>query len=245
MLLTDEVQLIMVTYHRPKELVQCVTSIQRNTPDPYHLSLIDNSGGALDNTLATFSNITIYHNPHNLGKGRGFMKWYDKIISRSDSNHFISIDPDLIVPPDWLRTLQITANRVRYTNKMGIIAPIIMKDKTDTTAIQLQRQQLTMHRRTPESAFVTPTLLRNRHTAGPLFLIDRDFFESVGGYSQTQLYGNDDGELCKAAMKQKRFVGITTDVEVLHLDNNDEGYKQWKKDNITGDVTGLGYYDSI
>lgn len=101
-----------------------------------------------------------------------------------------------------------------------------------------------MHKITNSSHFAFPHIYRNRYTAGPLFLIDRKFFNSVGGYVQTQLYGNDDGELCKAAARQNRFIGIVTDLEVLHLNGDStEGYKLWKKQNISKDKDRKGFWD--
>jgi hypothetical protein len=109
---------------------------------------------------------------------------------------------------------------------------------------QLDYGGLVMHRTTKDSQFIFANIFLNRHTAGPLFYIDRKFFEGVGGYVQTQLYGNDDGELCKIAHKKNRFIGIVTDVEVLHLkDDSCDGYAEWKRRNIKGNVDRKGYWD--
>ncbi len=61
---------------------------------------------------------------------------------------------------------------------------------------------------------------------------------------QTQLYGNDDGELCKAATRMGRFVGIATDVEVVHLETDvTPGYRAWKARNVNKDLDHKGYWD--
>jgi len=172
------------------------------------------------------------------------MKWYPQIMKNSRSDHFISIDPDLLVEPDWLIKLQLAAYRIRIEHKLGILAPVIMNKIGENFQQQLSNNKMIMHRTTSASHFTLSNVYYNRHTAGPLFLIDRQFFESVGGYVQNQLYGNDDGELCKSATKQQRFVGIVTDVEVLHL-NDDcvDGYKEWKKRNINMDMDRIGFWD--
>lgn len=244
--LTDLTHLIMVSYFRPNDLKRCVESILTNTKEPYHLSIIDNSHGGIDTTLNTFTDphITIYRNTQNLGKGRAFMKWYAHIIKDSNSDHFISIDSDLLVPPDWLLKLQMAAYRIRGRHPLGVLAPVIMNEVGEDFQHQISNDKVVMHRTTNASSFVLPNVYRNRHTAGPLFLIDRQFFESVRGYMQTQMYGNDDGELCKAAARQERFIGIVTDVEVLHLnDDATDGYREWKKRNVNMDVDHTGFWD--
>ena len=62
--------------------------------------------------------------------------------------------------------------------------------------------------------------------------------------NENQLYGNDDGKLCDAAMQKDLFVGFTSNVEVLHLEQNvDEGYVKWKHQNIQGNIDDKGYWD--
>jgi len=246
MLYADKTVLIMVTYFRPNDLKKCVESILTNTTEPYHLYLCDNSHGGLDKFFETINDphITIYRNAQNLGKGRAFMKWYSQIMKTSDSDNFVSIDSDILVPPKWLFKLQLAAYRIRASQPLGILAPVIMDGDGENFRSQIANNKVIMHHITQTSQFVLPNVYRNRHIAGSLFFIDRNFFESVYGYIQNQIYGNDDGELCKAAAQQKRFIGIATDVEVLHLnEDSTDGYREWKKRNVNKDVDYVGYWD--
>jgi GT2 family glycosyltransferase len=240
----ETIQLIMVSYFRPNDLQKCVKSILTHTREPYHLTIIDNSHGGLDQILNTLadSHLTIYRNKTNLGKGRAFMTWYKTIVATNTAPYFVSIDADLEVPPGWLTRMEMAAHRLR--EPLGALAPVFLNWPGDTFTAQLGRGRLVMHRRDNSSQFILPNVYRNRYTAGPLFLIDRAFFETVGGYVQTQLYGNDDGELCKAANRLGRFVGLVTDVEVLHLnDDAPEGYRKWKQRNVNRDVDQRGFWD--
>jgi len=234
----------MVTYFRPNDLKRCLASVLTNTREPYHLSILDNSCGGIDDALDIADpHVTVYRNPTNLGKGRAVMAWYATIMKDNPAPYFISIDPDLEIPAGWLTRLELAAARLR-DNPLGVLAPTIVDDAGDTFDKQLARGTLVMHKRSDTSAFVFPTVYRNRYTAGPLFLIDRTFFEAAGGYAQTQLYGNDDGELCRAAAKRGRFTGIVTDVVVRHLAADvTPGYRLWKARNIGGDTDGRGYWD--
>lgn len=240
----DVTQLIMVTYFRPNDLKQCLDSILANTVEPFKLAIIDNSTGGLGSILDSIRDerIAIYKNPTNLGKGRAFMKWYHQIMRGNQSDFFVSIDPDLVVPEGWLTRMLRAAYGLPNP---GVLAPVLTQERGDTFIQQRTRGRLVMHKEDQGSGFVGPSLFRNRYTAGPLFLIHRPFFEQVGGYVQTQLYGNDDGELCKAAAKRNRFTGIVTDVEVLHLEGDvTPGYKAWKKRNVNRDVDRKGFWDS-
>ncbi len=239
----DVTQLIMVTYFRPNDLTRCLDSVLSNTAEPVKLAIIDNSCGGINHILDGINDprVTVYKNNNNLGKGRAFMKWYYTIMRGNRSDFFVSIDPDLVVPIGWLSRMLRAAY---HLDNLGVLAPVLTQKEGDTFDKQKARGSLVMHREGPGSGFVSPSVYKNRHTAGPLFLIHRKFFERVGGYVQTQLYGNDDGELCKAATRKNRFVGIVTDVEVLHLDNDvTPEYKAWKKRNVNRDADRKGFWD--
>ncbi len=242
MLVPDAMQLIMVTYFRPNDLRQCLESLLANTVEPFRLSILDNSRGGLDDVFEEIRDerIVVHRNEKNLGKGRAFMRWYPKIMRGSGAEFFVSIDSDLVVQPGWLSKMLRAAYSVPSP---GVLAPVLTREAGDTFDRQKARGKLVMHREGPESGLVGPSVYRNRHTAGPLFLIHRPFFERVGGYVQTQLYGNDDGELCKAAHKKGRFIGIVTDVEVLHLEGDvTQDYKDWKKRNVNRDADRKGFW---
>lgn len=248
MLTTDHhnIQIIMVSYHRPQDLRLSIQSIIDNTDNNYQLSIIDNSCGAIDSTLDIYRDkATIYKNTTNLGKGKAFMKWYPVIVGRSIAKYFISIDSDIVVPQNWLMKFCVAANRVQLTTKLAAIGATIINDRNDSFQEQFKKQHLLMHR-LPKNPIFHQNILELRHLAGSLLLINRSFFDKIGGYCQTQLYGNDDGELCKIAHRLGYFTGMLTDLAVLHsnLDSSD-GYKEWKKRNVNKDADGTGYWDQL
>lgn len=233
----------MVSYFRPNDFEQSLQSILNNTVEPFSLSIIDNSHGGLDNILRKYENnhnISIYRNSSNIGKGRGIMKWYNHIMKSSEHDHFISIDADIKVYPKWLTRL--TEARRKISTPFAMIAPTIMNNYGEWFNIQLKTGMI-MHN--PKNMYnIIDEVYYNRYTAGPLLLIDRNFFENIGGYSQDQLYGSDDGKLCKAAENAGRFVGIASNVHVLHLRQDEEiGYQKWKKEHINTDGACIGYWD--
>jgi len=238
----DAVQIIMISYFRPNDFERSVQSVLNNTAVPFHLSIIDNSHGGLDAFLDKYEShpkVTIYRNETNVGKGIGVMRWYPQIMQSTSSDYFISIDADIEVYPNWLPRLY--AARKKIAVPFGILAPVIMNKYGEWFITQ--KSDLVMHN---QKIFyhIVDEIYYNRHTAGPLFLIDREFFESVGGYSQNQLYGSDDGKLCKAAANQDRFIGIAANVHVLHLRQDDgPGYQEWKLKHVNTDGVCKGYWD--
>lgn len=245
----DKTPLLMVSYFRPDDLTKSVYSILNNTYCPFKLYIIDNSKGGIDNCLDSFknhNNIVIIKNSTNIGKARSFAQHYYKIMRKFKIDHFVSIDSDIEVPPYWLINLKIAMHRIKRMRLFGILAPTIQNETK-------QKNTISMHKLSETTTEIIPSVYYNRHTAGPVFLIDRAFFEDIGGYrgslsrrtrNQNQLYGNDDGKLCDAAMQKDLFMGFTSNVEVLHLEQNvDEGYVKWKHQNIQGNIDDKGYWD--
>lgn len=234
----------MVSYYRPNDFKRSVKSVLDNTNCPFHLIILDNSCGGLDIELDSLchNNVTIYKSEANIGKAAITNKKFKEIVN--DSSHFISIDSDVIVPKGWLIELKRSYYSVIKHEKPGIIAPVIMNNLRDLWSKQLQNNKLTMHQAGGlEKVNYYNGLYKNRYNAGPLFLIDTEFFKAAGLYYEKQLYGADDGMLCSSATKMGRFCGINSNVSVIHsnLDSTPE-YIDWKKRNITKDVDQRGHW---
>lgn len=234
----------MVSYCRPNDLRMSINSILQNTDLPYRLTILDNSVGKADTTLNRYNNyqyVNIIRNETNVGKAVAFKRHYDKIMQYDDNDLFVSIDGDIIVEMGWLSGL-VNARR-RISQPFAILAPIIKSNKHDTAENQLRSNRLTMHDNR-NMLRVTESIIYNRFTAGPLFLIDKKFYSSVGGYDEHSFYGKDDGLLCKSAADRNLFIGITTDVEVTHSrSDEDKGYQDWKAKAIKTSGPQSGYWD--
>jgi hypothetical protein len=234
MLIEPEItQIIMVAYHRPRDFKRSIHSVFENTICPFRITIIDNSTGGLDRELSAIEKderITIYRNSKNIGKGAAFNQWSPKVLEGSSCDHFISIDADVQVPQGWLLELKRAYREVKKHQQPGIIAPAIKNHEDNTFDKQLKSNCLDMHVISDfKKTEYYDGLYYNKYVAGPLFLISIDFFKSVGGYYDKQLYGTDDGKLCAAARRTNRFVGIDSNVEILHLnEDSTEEYNQWK-----------------
>lgn len=241
-------QIIMVTYHRPNDFIRSIDSVLANTECPFHISVIDNSCGHINDALNNYRLnplITIYQNDTNMGKGAAVNRWYDTIMRDNTLSHFISIDSDILVPPQWLLELQRSFYHMKRSTKVGLIAPAICNKPQETWQYQLDHKAV-MH----NISHITPAfdqypgLYYNRYTAGPLLIIDTKFFETTGKFYDQQIYGADDGFLCSTAHRNKAFIGINSNVLVTHInDDSDIEYVKWKERNVTRDVDQRGRWD--
>lgn len=237
----------MVSYFRPNDFKQSVESILSNTTCPFHLTIIDNSSNKLDTELNKINDprVTIYRNDKNVGKGAAINQRFNEIMAGNTIKYFISIDSDVIVPKGWLLELKRSYFAVQRNSKPGIIAPAIMSEQNNTWENQLKNNKLDMHNiGNLHKIKYYNGLYYNRYIAGPLLLIDIAFFKKVGLYYDKQLYGADDGMLCKAAAKHSRFIGINSNITIEHINQDSTiEYINWKKRNITMDVDQCGHWD--
>lgn len=239
----NKIQIILISYYRQNDLKECIESIIDNTHMTYHLSIIDNSSYNLNDFFGTYKkhpNISVFQNNTNLGKGRSFAKYYPLILQHDKNDFFISIDGDIKVYHQWLERLIQAKSKINQ--ELALLAPTIMNKYGEWFNIQ-QKSKFIMHN-TKNMYHYKDEIYYNRHTAGPLLLINRRFYDRIGGYTTNQLYGNDDGNLCKAAADLGYFIGIVSNVHVLHCNKDvTDGYIQWKHDNIKNPKTYTGYWD--
>lgn len=245
-MLIDRTDIIAISYHRPNDFKICIDSILKNTIMPYKLTIIDNSCGGLDSLLnyyETIDHINIIRNKTNLGKGASFKKHYESI--NKDSKLFVSLDADIEVPHMWLSKLY---KRVITIDRLGALSPVLTgKHKYKTFEEQLRNNHILMHggkKGYHEMMKIADGLYHTQHTAGPLLLINGEFFDEIGGYPGDKLFGHDDGFLCKKSIEMNRFIGFTSDVSCIHHQNDNEPeYAKWKRDNLNKDRVHKGHWD--
>ncbi|MHA2401480.1 MAG: glycosyltransferase [Candidatus Kariarchaeaceae archaeon] len=238
----------MVTYHRPNDFTNCVESILKNTIVKYHLHIIDNSQGAIDEQLNKYknlANISVHRNDVNIGKPKSVNDCFFK-ISSNFNRFFVSMDSDIVVKKGWLLNLSRSFDFVSRSTKVGIIAPVIQNNNEETWQWQLTNG-VRMHNisKLGDDSHCRG-VFENRYTSGPVLVINRTLFDNVGGFDTKQLYGADDGILCRKSHNRGFFVGIDTNVTVMHVNNDsDKEYESWKVRNIKGNVDEKGRWDNL
>ena len=242
------IDIIMVTYHRPNDFTNCVESILKNTIVKYHLHIVDNSQGAIDEQLNKYenlANISVHRNDVNIGKPKSVNDCYFK-MGKSSNKFFVNMDSDIVVKKGWLLNLSRSYEFVSQSTKVGIIAPVIQNSLKETWRWQLANV-VRMHKINKlGNDLYCRGVYENLHTAGPVLLINRQLFDAVRGFDAKQLYGADDGSLCRKSHNRGFFVGIDTNVTVMHVNNDsDKEYESWKVRNIKGNVDEKGRWDNL
>lgn len=241
----DPINIITISYFRPNDFKTCIESVISNTTLPYHLTIIDNSFGILEHELKRFEDhgINIIRNNTNLGKAGSFKRWYPQIIENNTNKYFISLDADVIVPQNWLEGLYRSLTEIKMD--IGAIAPVLTEGETFEE--QVKNKCLTMHGGTNGFATmrkISEHVYYNHITAGPLLLMEKKFYESIGGYPGDRVYGNDDCYICGESKRRNRFIGFTTLVECMHSRTDEtDAYKKWKVENINIAGARNGHWD--
>ena len=188
--------------------------------------------GGLEQLKSLFDNrITVCRSPTNIGKGKIVRQHYERAMSGCHLDHFVGMDADIVVSPGWYEGL---LNAAREVAPWAAMAPVIYSPGGTIP---------TMHGAVPGTREIRPHIWYNQATAGPLFLIRRKFWENWGGYPGDRLYGNDDGALCKQAVRKGLFVGYTDSVTVEHHNSDsDSGYRDWKVRNLAVSADPAGYW---
>lgn len=221
----NTINIIMVSYYRPNDLQLSIDSVLANTHIPFHLFIIDNSNNNLNNLLSSYeydSRITLIYNEKNIGKAASINLHYDQIMSKNYSNYVVTIDGDIIVHKNWLERFIEASMKL---DNWAILAPTIMNHKGHW--FKKQYPNLYMHN-TKRLLHFSEEIFYNRYTAGPLLFLNRQFFDKHK-YNDSHLYGFDDGLLCKQAFLEDKFIGILSNVHVIHSRQDENaGYIKWK-----------------
>lgn len=242
----EPIEIIGVSYHRERDFSVCIKSVIENTDLPFNLTIIDNSVGAIDHLLNDLpETIRVIRNEENIGKGRSFKRWYKSIIQNRTPEYIISLDCDIKVPKNWLSTLLRATYKIKQP--IGALAPVLLSDETDSFDNHLMQKNLKMHggeRGYEVAKEISQGVYSNKLTAGSLFLINKQFYDEIGGYPGTSLFGHDDGFICGKAISKNRFIGFTSDLQCIHLNQDDTPeYKTWKTINLNKAEVRSGYWD--
>lgn len=242
----DPIEIIGISYHRPRDFRTCIESIIENTDLPYNLTIIDNSVGKIDAELSRLpTHIKVIRNKENLGKGKSFKLWYKHIVGNTNTQYLVSLDCDIKVPQEWLSKLIRATYKINQ--ELGAIAPVLLSSENDSFEEHLKQKDFKMHGG-KEGYLIAQKrcdgIYSNRLTAGSLFLINKQFYDKIGGYPGTSIFGHDDGFICGKAIANNLFIGFTTDVECIHLHQDDtDGYRNWKIKNLNKAEVHNGYWD--
>lgn len=240
-LINDSVPIIITTYHKKETFKQCFLTLSKHNKNPIYI--IDNSCGKIDDLLEnikSYDNTTIIKNDKNLGKATSIQNNYKDIILKYQ--WFISMDPDIIISAKDIQKLLDDANYLINKNyPISMMSPIINDGHSKLE--QLSNESLDMHK-WGNMYSIGNNWFINEYLAGCVLLINTLFFVKNGGFTNLQLYGGDDGELCKNSIKNNMISVLNANIECKHCrDEETEEYQNWKLNNIRDKQIQKGFWD--
>lgn len=204
---------IVLNYKTPKNTVQCVQALKKQTiADQLDIIVIDNhsqddSIGVIRNRLSSLPNVTIAESNDNIGYGRG-----NEIgMKRAESEYILIINPDNELKPD---ALEIMTKEMNAHADIGILAPKLVHE--DGTVRDTARTFPTFFdaliKRTFLSTYFTKRMDRYLQrtksvdeardvdwVVGACMLIRRSLIEQIGGFDPRFFLFFEDMDLCRRA----------------------------------------------
>lgn len=237
----SHVPIVLTSYHKPKTFKRCVDSLLSATRQ--HIYIIDNSQGHIDKELLwaeKHQTITIYRNDKNIGKPSSIRK-HASILK--NSRWFVTMDPDVIIPPNGIDNLISTADKLCQDGyQIGLVVPALIQNNRSWDN-QLRSKNLVMHN-WDHMHQISPNIFYNHALAGCLMLVNTLFYNNIGGFTGTRLYNDDDGWLCNQSIKNGLMNIIDGNIICEHdITEESIGYIEWKKSNSIIQRDLKGYLD--
>lgn len=196
---------------------QCITSIFRNTPEPFELILVDN--GSNDATPSYFAELAAKHrNVHVIrnAQNTGFAFASNQGAAQARGKQVLFLNNDVVVPPGWLRPMISALDRPgvglvgpRSNSVSGVqMIPVPYGDDlAGMEAFAWARQQ----ERSGEGFYAT-------RAVGFCLLVRRDVLERIGGFDVAFGMGNfEDDDFCARAQLAGYRIFIADDAFVHHF----------------------------
>lgn len=204
--------IIIVNYNSRPSLERCLGSITKNTHQDYELIVVDNhSTDDSGSFLSTIRNarLKVIQNPTNLG----FAKACNQGLEIASGKILVTMNPDLIVPPNWLSRLvfHLTSNP-----KTLVVGPKSMGIGGKQWAGPLAfSSRLTAADRKFSGVYHRESM-RAKFLIGCLLLFDRRLIEKIGYFDENLPLGADDFDLSLRARKAGYDLRIACDLLVEH-----------------------------
>jgi GT2 family glycosyltransferase/Flp pilus assembly protein TadD len=119
---STSVSIVILTWNQLSFTKECLASIERHTPEPHEIILVDN--GSSDGTVAwlreivgTRENYSLVENSENLG----FSKGCNQGIKAANGSYILLLNNDTIVTPGWLSGL---LECLHSSPDVGIVGPM-------------------------------------------------------------------------------------------------------------------------
>lgn len=221
----NNLTLIMVTY-RSENLVKKNLEILKK----FKTIIVDNSNSRhLNEIVKDFENIKIIISKKNLGYGKAA----NLAISYAKTSLILTVNPDLILNIDGIQNL--INEYQKDAENIGILSPSLYNEKmqrrtngTVTYLNQLKGKKVFNNTKNlPEGNMCCEFL------EGCCYLINRNFFNKLGGFDERFFMYFEDTDLCDRSIKNGKYIMEIPSSKFIHIGNSSSDKKKFTNSKLS------------
>lgn len=223
-----DISIIIVNWNTGDLLYNCVKSIVEETLDvKYEIIIVDNN--SKDNSCANierdFKNVKIIYSKDNLGFSRG----NNLGIKYAKGEYLLLLNPDTIILNN---AIDKTYKKINEYNDKKILMGIRLLNRDRT--LQFSSCNFLNILNSIFSSYVFSNAEHYKtHDSdwvmGAFMMINKDFYNDIGGLNEEYFMYSEDMELCYKVKKRAGRVIFFADAEIIHLYNQSGKNKFNKK----------------
>jgi GT2 family glycosyltransferase len=217
--MSDEVpiEVMILGYNCKEDVLDCLDSVQRLDYDAYSVTYLDNASddGTIAAVHSSFPEVRVVEYDENYG----FPEGYDRAIQATDAKYVALLNPDTIVPPNWLtnyaREIQESGDDVAaWAGRINILD----SKKVHFTGIQI----------TPMGSGIEPDVWKNQDDiddeerqwtaagCGANMIVDTVKFADIGGFDRDYFMYFEDVDFGWRTWIQGYKIRYVPDAQVEH-----------------------------
>lgn len=196
---------VIVSYNAKQELMACLASVLRSLPDDSELIVVDNAS-IEDNAEAVkagFPEITLIRSDTNLGFAAGC----NLGVRNARGQHLVFLNPDTLVESGWLDALVAP---FEADDRIGLVTARILlmadPERLNTCGCDVHISGLTLCRGMGRPRDMYLEVEEVGAISGAAFAIQRNLFETLGGFDEEMFLYLEDTDLSWRA----RLAGFKT-----------------------------------
>jgi GT2 family glycosyltransferase len=223
------ISVIVVSYNTKEMTLECLRSLERETRTPHEVIVLDNASGdgSADAIAAEFPGIALIRSERNLG----FAGANNIAAKRARGEFVLLLNPDTVVLDGAIDKLLAFAREVPHARIWG--GRTFYADGRLNPSSCWQRMTLwnTFCRTTGLTALFPRSALFNAEAYGDwkrdtvravdfvtgcMFLIERGFWEELGGFDLDYFMYGEEADLCMRALKHGADPHVTPEAAIIH-----------------------------